>query len=42
MARTSPPKPTSPKTTVPGSIGESRRLDVTAVTMPRSMAGSSM
>ena len=32
MARTSPPRPTSPNTAVPCAIGRLRRLDATAAT----------
>src|SRR5579864_2183038 len=40
-ARTSPPSPTSPTTTVPGSVGRSRCELATAAATPKSAAGSS-
>ena len=41
-ARTSPARPTSPQTTVAGSMGFSKKLDNSAATTPRSRAGSTM
>lgn len=40
MARTSPPKPTSPMITVRGAMGRSRKLEAIAVATPKSTAGS--